>query len=342
MSEETKEKLRQAGKRGAAIRFGTETGETTGVLPEVPNLLAKHPETVKMDDLTFDPNLFTLMKTGKPIDILLSSEGGMPRAVNFMVIGDPGVGKTTVTMDIIADLEASGADVLFVSAEMDRVDLYKYVQRYPKFGNLDILFMGEYLDENPKLIMEEIFNKGYDVILIDSFIEVQDSIKEACHTSTSSTEKYLIDLMKKQNKGENDRKKYTSFLCIQQIGKGGEFRGSMKLKHNTHGMMELRFDDDGSPYAMFEKNRRGTVGKKMYFDLKHSGDVLYDQDRFHLEEQRQIAIELEKASIKEEALDFDDFMTEQPLSEELVSAEGDDGERPEIPVTHIGTEQMPG
>ena len=314
MSEETKNKLRIAGQKGAAARFG---GGETNVLPELPNLLAVRPETVKMNDLNFDPELFKIMKTGKPIDILLSTDGGLPRAVNFMVIGDPGVGKSTVTMDIISDLETAGFKALFVSAEMDRIDLYNYVQRYPKFGNLDILFMNEYLDENPKLILEEVFGRGYDIILIDSFIEVQDTIKEACHMSTGATEKYLIDLMKRQNKGENDAHKYTSFLCIQQINKGGTFVGSNKLKHNTTGMMELRFDEEGAPYAMFEKNRRGSVGKKMYFDLKNPDDVLYDQDRYHLEQQRQIAIEIEKATLKEEGLGFDELMTAIPIEEEL-------------------------
>jgi hypothetical protein len=41
-------------------------------------------------------------------------------------------------------------------------------------------------------------------------------------------------------------------------------------------MMELRFDKDGTRYAMFTKNRRGEIDIKMRFDLSSTGDVKYD------------------------------------------------------------------
>lgn len=238
------------------------------------------PESVKMNEISFDPDLFKTLKTHKAIDTLLSSEGGFPKATNFMLVGDPGVGKSTVSMDILADLQNNGAKVLFISGEMDRVDLYRYVKRYPKFGNLDILFLGEYVDENPKSIIERMLNRGYDVVLIDSFVEVQDTVAEASAMSAKKAEKWLIDLMRHNNLANNDAKKWTSFLCIQQVTKEGVFLGSNKLKHNTTGMMELRFDKDGTRYAMFTKNRRGEVNIKMQFDLSATGDVKYNLEKY--------------------------------------------------------------
>jgi len=233
------------------------------------------PESVRMRDLTFDPKLFETMKTGKEIDDLLSADGGFPRSTNFVLVGDPGVGKSTVSMDILSDLKLNGNSVLFISGEMDRVDLHGYVKRYPKFGDIDILFLGEYIDENPKDVIEEMLNRGYDAVLIDSFVEVQDTVKEASKMSSNATEKWLVDLMRKHNAGNNDNKSYTSFLCIQQVTKEGVFVGSNKLKHNTTGMLELRFTPDGKRYSMFTKNRRGEVNKKLYFDLSSTGDVTY-------------------------------------------------------------------
>jgi predicted ATP-dependent serine protease len=94
--------------------------------------------------------------------------------------------------------------------------------------------------------------------------------------SGKKTEKWLVDLMRHHNMANNDGNKWTSFLCIQQVTKEGVFLGSNKLKHNTTGMMELRFDKDGSRYVMFTKNRRGEVNIKMQFDLSATGDVKYD------------------------------------------------------------------
>lgn len=271
MSEEAKARIAEGVRKSfEAKRLAKST------ISEAAKAIGVEPESVKMNELTFDPDLFKCLLTHKPIDKLLSTEGGFPKATNFILVGDPGVGKSTVSMDILADLQNNGASVLFISGEMDRVDLYRYVKRYPKFGNLDILFLGEYVDENPKSIIETMLNRGYDVVLIDSFVEVQDTVAEASAMSGKKAEKWLVDLMRHHNMANNEGNKWTSFLCIQQVTKEGVFLGSNKLKHNTTGMMELRFDKDGTRYAMFTKNRRGEVNIKMQFDLSSTGDVSYD------------------------------------------------------------------
>ena len=44
------------------------------------------PELVKMDNLKFDKNLFVPMPTGKKVDSLLSSEGGLMKGTNFALL----------------------------------------------------------------------------------------------------------------------------------------------------------------------------------------------------------------------------------------------------------------
>jgi predicted ATP-dependent serine protease len=263
-------------------------------------------ELVRMKDQHFADDLFIPMKTGKAIDFVFTEEGGVPKACNFMLIGDPGVGKSTVSLDILSDLALAGYKVLFICAEMTRIDLYGYVKRYPKFGEIDILFTGEYCDSNPRSVIENALKPGYDIVLIDSFAEVQEDIKEALKVSSSSSEKWLIDLMISNNLGENDGSKNTTFIAIQQVTKGGVFVGSNKLKHNTTGMLELRFDpDSGTQYLVFTKNRRGTVGKRMFYSLSATGDVQYDQRRYHNDENAREALSNERSLIESEATAFD-------------------------------------
>ena len=154
MSEEAKAKI-AASVRAAAAKKREEQGlaplDSTGI-----PMRNKELEIVKMKDQDFDPDLFIPMATGKVVDSLFTNDGGVPKATNYMVVGDPGVGKSTVTMDIVADLNEQGYKCLFISAEMTRIDLYQYVQRYPKFGDIDILFLGEYIDDNPKYVIEEL------------------------------------------------------------------------------------------------------------------------------------------------------------------------------------------
>jgi predicted ATP-dependent serine protease len=266
-------------------------------------------DLVQINKVSYDPNLFDSHMTGTHIDKIFSIKGGIPKATNWMVVGDPGVGKSTVTMSAISNAKKNGSKVLFISAEMSRVDMYLYVERYPQFGELDILFTGEHIDSNPKKLIEEILDRGYDIVLVDSFVEVQDDVKEACRMSTGQAEKWLLDLMYRHNLGQNKEKRYTTFLNIQQVNKGGNFVGSNKLKHMTTGMMEIRFEDpenvEAGRFIFFSKNRRGHVGKKLYFDLSKSGDVQYDWERFQKAEKMEEMRKVEKEKLKEEGEVFD-------------------------------------
>lgn len=285
MTEATRQKIAQAVKDKAKAKRIEKGLPPDAVIPLIPDR-SRSLELVQMKDQHFDPALFVPMATHSAIDQMFTVEGGIPKATNYMVVGDPGVGKSTVALDILADLIKSGYKCLFISAEMTRIDLYKYVQRYPKFGGIDILFLGEYLDDNPKLVVEEALTPGYDVVLIDSFVEVQEAVKEVNRITTNSAEKWLIDLMLRHNLAHNTARMNTSFLAIQQVTKGGVFVGSNKLKHNTTGMMEIRYEDEDAnlQYIAFTKNRRGPVNQKLYFSLKGTGAVQYtsktgDQDQ---------------------------------------------------------------
>jgi predicted ATP-dependent serine protease len=305
MSSEAKARIAEA-VRLAAIRKKQEQSFRQDIHPVVDSFIDKPIELVRMKDQKFSDDLFVPMKTGKPVDFLFSNEGGVPKACNFMLIGDPGVGKSTVSMDILSDLAESGYKVLFISAEMTRIDLYGYVKRYEKFGNLDILFTGEYCDSNPKSVLENALKPGFDVVLIDSFAEVQEDIKEVLKYSSTGSEKFLIDLMLSHNMGNNDSGLNTTFIAIQQVTKGGVFVGSNKLKHNTTGMLELRFDQDtGTQFLVFTKNRRGPVLKRMFYSLSETGDVRYDDRRFNNEENAREALQTERTLIESEASVFD-------------------------------------
>jgi len=263
----------------------------------------------QISNVKYAKGLFDAHKTNTPLDGLFSIDGGVPKATNWMVVGDPGVGKSTVTLDIIANAKKSGSKVLFISAEMSPVDLKLYVDRYPKFGDLDIFFPQEIADdESPKAILEEVLNDGYDVVLIDSFIELQATIQESDRMTRNRAEKWLLDLMYQQNLGQNKGKKFTSFLNIQQVNKGGTFVGSNKLKHMTTGMMEIRFVDQitqDERYVVFSKNRRGHVGKQMFFNLAATGDVTYDTERFKKSESLKQLKKKEKEMVKKDGLEFD-------------------------------------
>ena len=231
------------------------------------------PVVSTMADFKYDTSLFTPMPTGKKVDSLFSSEGGLMKGTNYAFVGDPGVGKTTVLLDMLADMQAKGQNVLFVSGEMNRIDMVGYVKRYPKFNNVPILFMGDYIENDPLVILESVLSEGYDVVLVDSFAEVAVAVVDYHGGTMKNAETKILNLLEKHNQAENRNKVNTTFMLIQQVTKGGNFAGSNRFKHMLTGMAHMKFDSDGGRAIFFSKNRRGGEMNKLFFSLNQANHV---------------------------------------------------------------------
>ena len=68
-------------------------------------------EVVRMRDMQFDPELFRNYMSGPVLDELLCSYKGLPKGVNYMILGDPGVGKTTIILDLLSNFSKCNTDV---------------------------------------------------------------------------------------------------------------------------------------------------------------------------------------------------------------------------------------
>ena len=231
------------------------------------------PTTMTMDSFKFDPKLFVPMKTGTKIDNLLSSEGGVMKGTNVAFVGDPGVGKTTVLLDMLANMQNNGHKVLFISGEMTQIDMVGMVKRFPKFGKLPILFMGDFIENDPLVILKAILSEGWDSVLVDSFAELAVAIQDFHGGTMKNAESQLLNLFEKHNKAENQSKRNTNFMIIQQVTKGGEFAGSNRFKHMITAMAHIKFQQVGGRAIWFSKNRRGGQMDKLFFSLDQSKNV---------------------------------------------------------------------
>ena len=231
--------------------------------------------TIKMKDMKFDPSLFRPMKSGRIIDAHFSSQKVLMKGTNYAIVGDPGIGKTTVMLDMLADLQRKGKKVLFISGEMNQIDMFGYVKRYPKFGDVPILFMGDHTEDNNLEVIENILSEGWDVVLIDSMAEVQNAVVDTHKgwMSSKKAETELLNVFEKHNLGQNDSNTNTSFLVIQQVTKGGEFAGSNRFKHMMTGMAHMKWTKEGDRTFFFSKNRRGGDMSVRMFSLQNRNRV---------------------------------------------------------------------
>lgn len=274
-------------------------------------------QIVKLTDFSFPPEVFIPLKSGKFIDTIISKKGGTMPATITVVVGEPGSGKTTMLVDKMAGIESNDSNrkCLYISSEMNPIDNMELAEDLPQLMNLSTLYLADY--ENPKTILEEVLNHGWDYVLIDSFMDAKDKIKDTSNMNASTVESWLINLMVKHTKGQNDTKKYTAFDVIQHITKGGEYAGSTKLKHNTTAMMYVRIDEmTNQRYLVYVKNRRGSIRKKLYMILEN-GELSYDNKKYN---------ELEKAIQIQKEMDTFQNDNDQKLLELLQKSETSDKE----------------
>ena len=239
------------------------------------------PIIINVEDMEFPS--FGLFPTGKKIDDLFSDHeegGGLYGGTVNIVVGESGVGKSTVMLDLLASIVEQNpeAKILYISSEMTRNDIMFYYRKTPAIGKVPTLLLMDYV-KNGQLaqVLEKSFNGDHDVILLDSYQDVLVKLKEVHGWKSTKAESWLTNMMI-----DAAEKCGNAVLAIQHMTKGGQYVGSTYLKHATTAMLEIRFDLTGQRYIEFSKNRRcgSGTGKRLYYKLDETGAVVYDVARF--------------------------------------------------------------
>lgn len=245
----------------------------------------------KIGEMTF-PN-YECFRTGTIIDKMLSDhseDGGAYSGCVYVVPGESGAGKSTWLIDYIVKIvdftnlgDVVTAKPVYVSGEMTRNDLYFYKAKMPGISKVDTLLCNEYMREGQLSdAIEAIFKSpDYNIIVLDSYQDIVEKMRDAYNMKESAAENWLINLMVEA--AENQGK---LIFAIQHMTKGGQYVGGTFLKHVTTGMIFVRKDkvNPSERYIEVSKNRRGgsMTDRPLYFYLKDGG-VKYDEDRFNSE-----------------------------------------------------------
>jgi archaellum biogenesis ATPase FlaH len=264
---------------------------------------------------------FRKWMTGTLMDKLWSdhdAEGGLFAGTANIIIGESGVGKSTVTLDMLAKIKQTnpGARVLYISSEMTRNDIFFYYQKTPIISTIPTLLLMDHITGRFDRTLEQTIRGEHDVILIDSYQDIIVKLKDVLGWKSTKAEAWLtnliVDAADRQGK---------SVLAIQHMTKSGQYVGSTYLKHATQSMMEIKFDDAGRRFVEFSKNRRGgsLVNKRMYYSLVN-GELAWDKASWERENLVGELVDTEQAATAELENRFNDLFlsvkTRSPQSEE--------------------------
>ncbi len=241
-----------------------------------------------MRDYKLDPRMTQNYLTRTLLDYLLSAAGGLPKGANYLVLGDPGSGKSTITFDMAANIQLGYPDakVLVIEAEMNALETAPFALRFPKIATLPVLFVGGGIEGSAHTCQSLVntLRRGWDVVVIDSLEKLCSIICYEEGWPSTKSMLWVLSLIKQHCCGVNVRKVPTSFLTIQQVTKNGTARGSNIIMHDASAVMYLKLssltNQYSDRYVYLGKNRRGFVNFPLFYDIVSGGDVTFDVERY--------------------------------------------------------------
>ena len=188
--------------------------------------------------------------------------GGVVDGSFVLVGGDPGIGKSTIMLQMAHNLAQSGMKVLYVSGEESAVQLKMRGERLGVQGK-DILVLPEVMLER---IREQITAHAPDLIVIDSIQSVFTAQIDAPPGSVSQI-RHSAGVFMSIAKGLG-----TPVFITGHVTKEGWIAGPKMLEHMVDTVLYFEGDSSGA-YRVLRavKNRFGPSGEIGIFEMKSSG-----------------------------------------------------------------------
>ncbi|MDD4909460.1 MAG: DNA repair protein RadA [Candidatus Omnitrophica bacterium] len=206
---------------------------------------------------------FSRAKTGiSELDRVLG--GGIVPGSVVLIGGDPGIGKSTICLQICAGLSAAGKKVLYISGEESVSQTKLRAERLAPFKNAGELFIVNQTDIG--IIEESIKKLSPDMVVVDSIQVVFNPEFDSSPGSVSQVRDcagYLTRIAKTED---------IAMFIIGHVTKQGTLAGPRVLEHIVDTV--LYFEGDRySAYRVLraQKNRFGSTNEIGVFEMTSSG-----------------------------------------------------------------------
>ncbi|MDY7034371.1 MAG: DNA repair protein RadA [Thermodesulfobacteriota bacterium] len=188
--------------------------------------------------------------------------GGIVEGAVVLVGGDPGIGKSTLLLQVLNNLGLAEMNVLYVSGE-------ESVKQTKMRGNrLGVSSRNLYLVSETSLekIMDEVGKLKPQILVIDSIQTIYTSLLQSAPGSISQVRETAARMM------HVSKKTGTATFLVGHVTKEGAIAGPRVLEHMVDTVLYFE-GDRGHPYRILRavKNRYGSTNEIGVFEMKDSG-----------------------------------------------------------------------
>ncbi len=188
--------------------------------------------------------------------------GGIVQGSMTLVGGDPGIGKSTLLLQVCHHVSGAGHSVLYVSGEESKVQIRMRADRIGKFSPAMQLYCETNLDD----ISETIRRNKPEVVVIDSIQTMYNEAVSSAPGSVSQVRESTGALMQLA-KGLG-----VSIFIVGHVTKEGTVAGPRVLEHMVDTVLYFEGDRHAS-YRILRgvKNRFGSTNEIGVFEMRENG-----------------------------------------------------------------------
>ena len=190
------------------------------------------------------------------------SGAGSSPALLFLVGGDPGIGKSTLLLQVCRNLALSGSNVLYISGEESLRQIKLRAERIGEFNEkLQLL-----CETNLETIREVMESKKPDTVVIDS---IQTMFHEDISSAPGSVSQVResTNILMQIAKGQG-----VSIFIVGHVTKEGNVAGPRVLEHMVDTVLYFEGDRHAS-YRILRavENRFGSTNEIGVFEMRSTG-----------------------------------------------------------------------
>ena len=188
--------------------------------------------------------------------------GGIVTGSLVLVGGDPGIGKSTLLLQVCKTLANRGKKVLYISGEESAQQIKIRADRVGEAGD-DLLILCE---TNLEQIFVQTKNVQPDLLIIDSIQTIYTEVVESSPGSVSQVRECSAAILKYAKESG------TPVLLIGHINKEGSIAGPKVLEHIVDTVLQF----EGDQHYMYRilrsiKNRFGSTAELGIYEMRQDG-----------------------------------------------------------------------